>query len=191
MPDNSVINPKELRKKVSELEQNYPKPKFSDQGGSAELAQPTPIGIEKSSHQPFNVILPTTNTFINADKAFTEPAVGLGFSTPLPLKDTGAFAIVTSNLNGVLTSVAGIGYVPIHQKMGDFEGNLGASTEVVCIEHGSHAKQAPNPSIGSCRLDVSAYSSVVHVPSGVGGQLITTPEFNGNVVLSAAAIKRF
>ena len=202
---NIEINPKQFEKTVKKIKitdylQDFPRPQFFDQAGSAELTTPAPIvsAKEKSSLRPFNVILPISNSFINSNgkvlkpSVFNEKAAGLGFSTLLS-ENTGAFAIVTSNLNGALTSVAGVGYVPMHKEMGDFQLNLGVSAEVVCVEHGDRSKITPNPRIGTCGLFGSVYSSLLHIPSGFGGQLITTPAVgeNQDTVLSTAIFKKF
>lgn len=149
---------------------------------------------EKSKPIPFNFILPVTNTFINKDgRAFTEPSIGFGLSAPLPVKYTGAFAIVSNNTKDAATLVAGLGAIPFIVEKGDFQANLGVSAQVVCVERGNRDKIAPNPAIGTCGLFGSIYSSVVHLPSDIGVQAIVTPAISNNQdnVFTIGAFKRF
>lgn len=183
-----VVDPKAFSESVKSFKignylQAYPKPSLSAQGIPVKLEHSLPLSPapEKSKPIPFSAILPITNTFINSDgRAFTEPALGFGISAPLPIKDTGAFAIVSNNTNGASTVVAGAGWVPIHKQIGDFQANLGASGVMVCVEHGNREKIAPNPHIGTCGLFPSIYSSVRHIPSGIFVQAIVTPALTDN-----------
>lgn len=197
---NTVIHPKRLEKTVHKINaeylQDFPKPQFFDQAGTAELDKLTPIVSTKEKfRRPFNVILPISNTIGSA----TEHVVGLGFSTPLS-ENTGIFAIASSNLNGASSIAFGGGYVPIHQRIGDFQANLGVSADVVCVENGSHPKHAPNPSIGSCGIYGSIYSSLVHISANeesifnnIGFHASITPALSGNqdTVVTTGIFKRF
>lgn len=181
-----VIDPKAFSESVKNFKignylQDYPKPSLSAQGIPVKLEHSLPLSPtpEKTEGIPFSFILPVSNSFMNGGgKITTEPAIGFGVSAPIPekyigIKDTGVFGIVSNNLNGASTGVAGIGYVPFHPTMGNFQGNLGVSAEVVCVEHGDRSKIAPNPGIGTCGLFGSIYSSVVYIPREKEGFLAT------------------
>lgn len=194
-----VVDPKAFSDSVKNFKignylQDYPRPSLSAQGIPVKLEHslppdPTP---EKAEGIPYSVILPVTNTFVHGDRAFTEPAIGFGLSAPIPekyigIKGTGVFGIVSNNLNGASTAVFGAGWVPFHPKIGSFQGNLGVSAEMVCVEHGDRSKIAPNPGIGTCGLFGSIYSSVVYTPEdkdsflkNTGFQAIVTPKLPGN-----------
>ncbi len=187
---------------------DYPRPDFSLRATPANMNfSPLNFSTEKKGKTegiPFSAILPLSNSFMNSGrKIFTEPAIGFGLSAPIPekyigIKDTGVFSIVSNNLNGASTLVAGAGWVPVHMTLGKFQGNLGVSGEVVCVEHGDKSKISPNPGVGTCGLFGSIYSSLVNVDknsifNGLGVQAIVTPAINRDqdTVFTIGGLLRF